>query len=180
MFVLLKVCAACSSFRHSTCFNANTYGSRTCVASACTCISQVLPQYGVLRGSAPPVQVNLSSGKHLRLPVKGCGMACALKLQPEVLHFGIVPSYQWADQLLQLSNGCPQLPMQLCVSASGPFFSSLPAQLELAPGGSGEVLLRYRPKVGLQKGQLLTIITCLLLRLGSCGQTAASCTISTH
>lgn len=92
-------------------------------------------------------QVNLSSGKHLRLPVKGCGLACLLKVQPDVLHFGIVPTYQWADQLLQLSNGCMQLPMQLSVTANGPYFSSLPAQLTLEPGGTGEVVLRYWPKV---------------------------------
>lgn len=92
-------------------------------------------------------QVNLSSGKHLRLPVKGCGLACLLKVQPDVLHFGIVPTYQWADQLLQLSNGCMQLPMQLSVTASGPYFSSLPSQVTLEPGGNGEVVLRYQPKV---------------------------------
>lgn len=100
--------------------------------------------------SAPVVflpQVNLASGKHLRLSVKGCGLACSLKVQPDVLHFGIVPTYAWADQLLQLSNNCTQLPMQLAVVASGPYFSSLPAQLELAPCGTGEVVIRYRPKV---------------------------------
>lgn len=96
---------------------------------------------------SPAVQVNLAVGKHLRLPVKGCGMACLLKVQPEVLHFGIVPTYQWADQLLQLGNGSPQLHMQLSVAASGPYFSSLPGQLELAPGADGEVVIRYRPKV---------------------------------
>lgn len=71
-----------------------------------------------------------------------------LKVQPEVLHFGITPTYQWADQLLQLSNNSSQLPMQLSVVASGPYFSSLPGQLQLAPGGDGEVVIRYRPKVG--------------------------------
>jgi hypothetical protein len=68
-------------------------------------------------------------------------------VQPEVLHFGIVPTYQWADQLLQVSNNNAQLPMQLSVVASGPNFASLPGQLELAPGSSGEVVIRYRPKV---------------------------------
>ena len=85
--------------------------------------------------------------KHLRLSVKGCGLACVLKVQPDVLHFGIVPTYAWADQLLQLSNNCPQLPMQLAVVASAPYFSSLPAQLELAPCSNGEAVIRYRPKV---------------------------------
>ena len=83
------------------------------------------------------------------MPVKGSGLACALALQPELMHFGVVPTYQWADQLLQLSNSCMQLPMQLMVAASGPYFSSLPSQLELPPGGGGEVVLRYRPKVRL-------------------------------
>lgn len=95
----------------------------------------------------PALQVNFASGKRLRLPVKGCGLACALKVQPAVLHFGIVPTYQWADQLLQVSNNSTQLPMQLSVVASGPNFASLPGQLELAPGSSGEVVIRYRPKV---------------------------------
>lgn len=100
-------------------------------------------------GSLPvsALQVNLASGKRLRLPVKGCGLACALMVQPEVLHFGIVPTYQWADQLLQVCNNSAQLPMQLSVVASGPNFTSLPGQLELAPGSSGEVVIRYRPKV---------------------------------
>jgi hypothetical protein len=93
------------------------------------------------------LQVNLACGKHLRLPVKGSGLACMLKVQPEVLHFGVVPTYQWADQLLQLSNNSTQLPMQLSVVASGPYFTSLPGQVELAPGGAGEVVIRYRPKV---------------------------------
>lgn len=90
----------------------------------------------------------MGSGKHLRVAIKGCGVACMLVVQPDVMHFGIVPTYQWADQLLQLSNNCTQLPVQLSVAASGPYFCSLPSQLELPPGGSGELVLRYRPKVG--------------------------------
>lgn len=85
--------------------------------------------------------------KHLRLSVKGCGLACSLEVQPDVLHFGFVPTYAWADQLLQLSKNCPQLPMQLAVVASAPYFSSLPAQLSLAPCSNGEAVIRYRPKV---------------------------------
>lgn len=64
-----------------------------------------------------------------------------------MLHFGIVPTYQGADQLLHVCNNSAQLPMQLSVVASGPNFASLPGQLELAPGSSGEVVIRYRPKV---------------------------------
>lgn len=110
-------------------------------------------------------QVNLAVGKHLRLPVKGCGLACLLKVQPEVLHFGIIPTYQWADQLLQLSNGSSQLPMQLSVVTSGPYFSSLPGQLELAPGVGGEVVIRYRPKV---RGASAAVLLCWPVCVGQC------------
>lgn len=94
------------------------------------------------------LQVNIAAGaKRLRLLIKGCGLAPVVKVSPEVLHFGIVPTYQWADQLVQVSSGCSRLPVKLAVTPSGPYFSALPALVELQPGGGAEVCLRYRPKV---------------------------------
>eukprot|EP00775_Hariotina_reticulata_P012144 gene12144-12282_t len=52
------------------------------------------------------VQVNVAGdSKPLRLPVKGHGLAPQLLAKPQLLHFGNVPSNDWADQLLQLALG---------------------------------------------------------------------------
>jgi hypothetical protein len=88
-----------------------------------------------------------SNTKHLRVPVKGCGIAPLLTVAPEVLHFGLVSTYQWADQLVAVSNAST-LPLRVASAASGPYFSVLPVQLDLPPGGRAEVCVRYRPKVG--------------------------------
>jgi hypothetical protein len=95
------------------------------------------------------LQVSLAGGnKSLKLPIKGTGLAPKLTLDPQgTLHFGIVPTYEWADQLLQLVNSCSELPMQVVVDRSGPYFVAEPAELQLPPGASASVLLRYLPKV---------------------------------
>jgi hypothetical protein len=95
------------------------------------------------------LQVSLAGGsKSLKLPIKGTALAPKLTLDPQgTLHFGIVPTYEWADQLLQLVNSCSELPMQVVVDRSGPYFVAEPAELQLPPGASASVLLRYLPKV---------------------------------
>lgn len=95
------------------------------------------------------MQVSLSGGtKPLKLPIKGTGLAPKLALDPQgTLHFGIVPTYEWADQLLQLANTCSKLPMRVMVGRSGPYFYAEPSELQLPPGASASVLLRYLPKV---------------------------------
>lgn len=95
------------------------------------------------------MQVSLSGGtKSLKLPIKGTGLAPKLALDPQgTLHFGIVPTYEWADQLLQLANTCSKLPMRVMVGRSGPYFYAEPSELQLPPGASASVLLRYLPKV---------------------------------
>lgn len=95
------------------------------------------------------LQVSLAGGsKSLKLPIKGAGLAPKLTLNSHgTLHFGLVPTYEWADQLLQLVNSCSELPMQVAVDRSGPYFSAEPSELQLPPGASATVLLRYLPKV---------------------------------
>ncbi|KAF6261116.1 hypothetical protein COO60DRAFT_1637017 [Scenedesmus sp. NREL 46B-D3] len=94
------------------------------------------------------LQVSLAGGsKSLKLPIKGAGLAPKLTLNSHgTLHFGLVPTYEWADQLLQLVNSCSELPMQVAVDRSGPYFSAEPSELQLPPGASATVLLRYLPK----------------------------------
>lgn len=93
------------------------------------------------------MQVNLSGGKLLRLPIKGSGLAPHLTVSPHMLHFGNVATYDWADQLLELCNTCPELPMHVVFERSGPYFTAEPAQFDLPPGASASVLARYQPKV---------------------------------
>lgn len=69
-----------------------------------------------------------------------------LAVAPTLAHFGVVATHAWADQLVRLTNGCATLPLRVVAAASGPFFAALPRALELPPGGSAEVVLRYRPK----------------------------------
>lgn len=95
-----------------------------------------------------PAQVSLAGGsRFLRLPIKGVGLAPHLMVSPQVMHFGIVPTYEWADQLLELVNGCSQLPMHVVVDRSGPYFAAEPSELQLPPGASASVLVKYLPKV---------------------------------
>jgi hypothetical protein len=95
------------------------------------------------------LQVSLAGGsKSLKLPIKGTGLAPKLAVEPQgTLHFGIVPTYEWADQLLQLANSCSELPMRVKVDRSGPYFSAEPSELQLPPDATASVLLRYQPKV---------------------------------
>jgi hypothetical protein len=43
-------------------------------------------------------------GKSLRLAVAGEGLAAAVRVDPQVLHFGRVPCHEWADQVVQVHN----------------------------------------------------------------------------
>ncbi len=84
----------------------------------------------------------------LRLHLRGRGIAPQLVVEPRHLHFGVLHTYEWADQLLTLSSLCNELPMRIAAHRSAAYFSIQPAELELSPGGSVTVLLRYQPKVG--------------------------------
>lgn len=90
----------------------------------------------------------MTGGKLLQVPVKGYGLAPTLAATPQVMHLGVVPTYEWADQLLELCNKCQELPMHVRFDRSGPYFTVEPAQLDLPPAGSTCVLVRYLPKVG--------------------------------
>lgn len=100
------------------------------------------------------LQVNLSGGKLLRLPIRGYGLAAHLIANPQVMHFGVVPSYEWADQLLELGNSCPELPMHVVFDRSGPYFLAEPAEVDLPPGATASVLVRYLPKVGCSRAPM--------------------------
>lgn len=91
----------------------------------------------------------MPSGKLLRLPIRGYGLGPHLSASPQIMHFGVVPTYEWADQLLELSNSCQELPMHVEFDRSGPYFAAEPAQVDLPPGASASVLVRYLPKVRL-------------------------------
>eukprot|EP00878_Enallax_costatus_P039320 GHUV01044923.1.p1 GENE.GHUV01044923.1~~GHUV01044923.1.p1 ORF type:complete len:105 (-),score=21.95 GHUV01044923.1:133-447(-) len=89
----------------------------------------------------------MPGGRLLRLPIRGYGLAPHLAASPRVMQVGGVPTYDWADQLLEPSNSCQELPMHVEFDRSGPYFSTEPAQVDLPPGASASVLVRYLPKV---------------------------------
>ena len=93
-------------------------------------------------------QVNVAGdSKPLRVTVRGHALPPQLLATPQLLHFGIVPSNEWADQLLQLVNGCSKLPMHVVCKRSAPYFTVEPAELLLPPDAAASILVRYMPKV---------------------------------
>lgn len=64
----------------------------------------------------------------------------------QVLHFGEVDSYSWADQHLEVSNAMAGLPLTWRAPKAHPYYSIEPAGGSLAPGESVQVLARYLPR----------------------------------
>lgn len=79
--------------------------------------------------------------------MRGRGAAPALKLEPALLHFGQVNAYEWADQLVEVTNQNAELPAQLMIDKGSPYFYVEPTQLVLPPATATSVLVRYQPKV---------------------------------
>ncbi|KAF8055917.1 CFAP47 [Scenedesmus sp. PABB004] len=111
---------------------------------------RVSPTSGVVPafGSVELALVSLAGGaRQLRLAVRGAALSPALRVSPQTLQFGAVPCHEWADQVVEVANGCAELPVRVAVGRSGPcYFRAEPAELALAPGASAQVLLRYMPK----------------------------------
>jgi hypothetical protein len=86
----------------------------------CPCIiahNQDCPAVASHHGAAVQITVNGSCstccggtatatlmGKSMRLAVAGEGLAAAVRVDPQVLHFGRVPCHEWADQVVQVHN----------------------------------------------------------------------------
>lgn len=82
----------------------------------------------------------------MRFPVVGAGALPALSLEPTALHFGEVPTYDWADQLLTVTNRNSELPIDFRIPKRSPYYSCEPSRGLLLPGQSATVLVRYCPK----------------------------------
>jgi len=118
------------------------------VYHSCVAESQGISHAAQAALHAPDAQANVAGdSKPLRLMVKGHALTPQLLATPQLLHFGNVPSNEWADQLLQLANGCSKLPMYVVCKRAAPYFAADPPELLLPPDTAASILIRYMPKV---------------------------------
>ena len=82
----------------------------------------------------------------LRFPIRARGLMPRLTATPRLLHFGGVACGEWADQQVEVANGCGELPLHVAIDRGGPYFHADPAAFTLPPSGRTAVLLRYQPK----------------------------------
>jgi hypothetical protein len=64
----------------------------------------------------------------------------------QVLHFGEVDSYSWADQMLEVANQSAGLPLAWRAPKAHPYYVLEPPGGSLAPGEKAQVLARYLPR----------------------------------
>lgn len=84
----------------------------------------------------------------LKLPIRAKGHPGGLRATPPTLSFGDVPTHNWADQLVHLTNTSNLLGAKYEVLRGSPYFDATPARGIVTGGQVAQLLVRYNPKVG--------------------------------